>query len=123
MDSPSAFTLILPLQGTAIRHTADSFLLTRGLASPARTIETLSVSISRNYTVASDAVWLGPWGAVRPDLDSCLLVQLPVNMAGSEELVGLTLRADKAATPAQQEVINTIHALAAERQQSGLAPA
>ena len=68
-------------------------------------------------------VWLGPWGAVRPDLDSGLLVQLPVNMAGSEELVGLTLRADKAATPAQQEVITAIHALAAERQQSSLAPA
>lgn len=117
-----AFTLILPLQGTAIRHTADSFLLTRGLVSPARTVETLSVSISRNYTVASDAVWLGPWGAVRPDLDSGLLEQLPVNMAGSEELVGLTLRADIAATPALQEVITAIHALAAERQQSSLVP-
>lgn len=92
--------------------------------SPARTVETLSVSISRNYTVASDAVWLGPWGAVRPDLDSGLLKkQLPVNMAGSEELVGLTPRADMAATPAQQEVIKAIHALAAERQQSTLAPA
>ncbi len=113
------FTLILPLPGTAIRHTADSFLLTRGLGPAARTIETLSVSIARHYTAASDAVWLAPWGAARPDLDSGLLLRLPVNMAGSEELVGLTLRADQASTPAQQEVIQAIHALAALRQQAG----
>lgn len=113
------FTVILPMPGTAIRHTADSFLLTHGLGPLARTIETLSVSIARHYTADSDAVWLGPWGAARPDLDSGLLARLPVNMAGSEELVGLTLRADMAATPAQQAVIQAIHELAATRQRAG----
>ncbi|WP_411880486.1 pca operon transcription factor PcaQ [Polaromonas sp. YR568] len=110
-----AFTVILPTQGTAIRHTADSFFLTRGLAPPARTIETLSVSIARGYALQSDAVWVSPLGAVRPDLDSGALLQLPVSMAGTEELVGLSLRADMAPTAAQQALIANIRLLAAER--------
>jgi LysR family pca operon transcriptional activator len=109
------FTVILPTQGTAIRHTADGFFLTRGLALPARTIETLSVSIARGYALQSDAVWVSPLGAVRPDLDSGALRQLPVSMAGTEELVGLTLRADMAPTAAQQALIANIRQLAAER--------
>lgn len=109
------FTVILPTQGTAIRHTADSFFLTRGLALPARTIETLSVSIARGYALQSDAVWVSPLGAVRPDLESGALLRLPVSMAGTEELVGLTLRADMAPTAAQQALIANIRLLAAER--------
>jgi LysR family pca operon transcriptional activator len=110
-----SFTVILPTQGTAIRHTADSFLLTRGLRPLARTVETLSVSVSRGYTAASSAVWFAPLGAVRPDLDSGALVPLPVSMAGTEELVGLSLRADMAATQAQREVMSAVRLLAAER--------
>lgn len=110
-----AFTTILPTQGTAIRHTADSFFLTRGLPPPARLVETLSVSIARGYTQQSDAVWLSPLGAVRPDLESGTLVRLPVSMAGTEELVGLTLRADMAPTEAQHQLITNIRVLAAER--------
>jgi len=109
------FTLVLPTQGTAIRQTADGFFLSRGLAFPARTIETLSVSVARGYTLQSDAVWVSPLGAVRPDLEGGTLLQLPVSMAGTEELVGLTLRADMAPTPPQQALITNIRQLAAER--------
>lgn len=112
-----SFTVILPMQGTAIRHTADSFLLTRGLRPLARTVETLSVSIARSYTRQSDALWFSPWGAVRPDLDSGALVPLPVSMAGTEELVGLSLRADMVPTQAQSEVISATRQLAAERRE------
>lgn len=115
-----AFTVILPTQGTAIRHTADGFFLARGLALPTRTIETLSVSIARGYALQSDAVWVSPLGAVRPELDSGALLQLPVSMAGTEELVGLTLRADMAPTPAQQALIANIRLLAAERRSQTL---
>lgn len=110
-----AFPAILPTQGTAIRHTADSFFLTRGLPPPMRLVETLSVSIARGYALQSDAAWLAPLGAVRPDLESGTLVRLPVSMAGTEELVGLTLRADMAPTEAQHQLIATIRVLAAER--------
>jgi len=117
-----AFAIILPIQGTAIRHTADSFFLTRGLAPPMRTIETLSVSIARGYTLQSDAVWVSPLGAVRPELDSGMLAQLPISMVGTEELVGLTLRADMAATQAQQQLIGNIRLLAAQRRGQAQSP-
>ena len=108
-----AFTAILPTQGTAIRHTADSFLLTRGRGQLVRTVETLSVTGARNYTVRSDAVWFSPRGAVQQDLDSGLLAALPVSMAGTEELVGMSLRADMIPTAAQVEVIGALRLLAA----------
>ena len=109
------FTTILPTQGTAIRHTADSFFTTRGLAHPPRTIETLVVSVARAYACESNAIWLTPLGAVQSDLAKGVLVSLPVSMSGTDELVGLTLRADQVATPVQLEVMDAIRALAVER--------
>lgn len=110
------FTLILPTAGTAIRQSADSFLLARGLdAAALRTIETLSVSIAREYTLASDAVWVSPLGAIERDLQRGTLAALPVSMAGTEELVGLSLRADMQASAAETEVLGLIRLLAAQR--------
>lgn len=111
----SAFTLVLPLQGTAIRLTADNFFVARGLTQPPRTVETLAVSVARSYTASSDAVWLTPVSAVQADLDAGMLSALPVSMNGSEELVGLTLRADATPTDAQHVVLTAIRQLAALR--------
>jgi LysR family transcriptional regulator, pca operon transcriptional activator len=113
------FTVILPIQGTAIRHAADSFLLQRGLGAPEHTLETLSVSLARHYTAASDAVCLFPLGALAAELASGALLRLPVNTAGTEELVGLTLRADMAATPAQQQIIHAIRLIAKDDRLTG----
>jgi LysR family pca operon transcriptional activator len=111
----AAFTLVLPLQGTAIRLTADNFFVMRGLSQPPRTVETLAVSVARSYTASSDAVWLTPVSAAQPDLDTGTLSALPVSMSGTEELVGLTLRADATPTHAQHMVLATIRQLAAVR--------
>lgn len=108
------FAVILPTQGTAIRHTSDNFLQTRGLGQLARTVETLSVTVARNYSKASDAVWVSPLGAVAQDFADGTLIQLPVSMAGTEELVGLSLRADMVATAAQAEVMGVLRVLAAQ---------
>lgn len=112
------FTVVLPMQGTAIRHSADSFLLQRGLGALQRTLETLSVSMARHYTAASDAVCLFPLGALAAELASGALVRLPVNTAGTEERVGLTLRADMAATAEQQRVIQAVRRVAAGYRQA-----
>lgn len=114
------FTVVLPTPGTAIRHTADSFFLARGWTLPGRTVETLSVSTARGYTLQSDAVWVSPLSAVRPELEAGALAQLPVNMAGTEELVGLTLRADMAPTGPQHELLMAIRELGASRRAMAL---
>ena len=116
----SAFTLVLPLQGTAIRLTADNFFVTRGLSQPPRTVETLAVSVARSYTAHSDAVWLTPVSAAQADLNTGVLSALPVSMNGSEELVGLTLRADATPSDAQHVVLTAIRQLAAARRQQGM---
>jgi LysR family pca operon transcriptional activator len=113
----SAFTLVLPLQATAIRLTADNFFVTRGLSQPPRTVETLAVSVARSYTANSDAVWLTPVSAAQAELDAGALSALPVSMSSSEELVGLTLRADAIPADAQHLVLTTIRQLAAMRRQ------
>ncbi|WP_332778091.1 pca operon transcription factor PcaQ [Polaromonas sp.] len=111
----AAFTVVLPTRSTAIRHSADSFLLAHGLGQLPRTIETLSVAMASQYTAASDAVWLFPLGAVEAELARGALVRLPINMAGTEELVGLTLRADMVASAAQQTLLNAIRLIAKAR--------
>jgi LysR family pca operon transcriptional activator len=110
-----AFTLMLPLQGTAIRLAADNFFVARGLSQPLRTVETLAVSVARSYTTNSDAVWLTPASAAQADLDAGVLCALPVSMHGTEELVGLTMRADSTTNDAQHMVMTAVRQLAAVR--------
>ncbi len=114
MAELSAYPWVLPLPGTAIRHTADSFLSKHGLGNTGR-LETLDVGVASRYVCQSEAIWLTPQGAVEDELNARNLAVLPADMRGTEEMVGLTLRADMQANAAQQEVITAIHALAAAR--------
>ncbi len=114
LSQMARYTLMLPMPGTAIRQSADNFLQTRNVQPPPRTVETLDVSVARGFTRTSDAVWLCPLGAAAVDLADGSLVALNVPMAGTEELVGLSLRADMRLSPAQTEV------MAALRQVAGL---
>ena len=107
-----SYTLMLPMPGTAIRQSADNFLQTHSVAPLTRTVETLDVSVARGYTRASDAVWLCPLGAVAGELADGSLVALKVPMAGTEELVGLSLRADMRLSPAQASVIAALRQVA-----------
>ena len=107
-----AHLLILPLPDTAIRHAADNFLSQRGLGRPKSRLETLSVSLARQHTLDSDAIWFTPLGSVRADLQAAHLNRLAVGTEGTEEMVGLILRADHRPGPAQQQVIDALHGLA-----------
>ena len=111
----NSYTLMLPMPGTAIRQSADNFLQTRGVGLPPRTVETLDVSVARGYTRTSDAVWLCPLGAAAGDLADGSLVALNVSMDGTQELVGLSLRADMHLSPAQAGVIAALRLVAARR--------
>jgi LysR family pca operon transcriptional activator len=110
-----SFTAVLPLKGSVIRHTADTFAITHGIAPIADFIETLSVSFGRAYTGNSDAIWFVPWGAVQPDVESGLLVRLPLSTRGTEESIGVMLRTDGLAQPEVQNLITLFRHTASER--------
>jgi LysR family transcriptional regulator, pca operon transcriptional activator len=108
----AGFTLLLPLPDTAIRQSADSFLAARGMVGTLRTVETLSVDLARSYVASSDAVWITPLGAVESLLLTGEMARLAVDTAGTEELVGLSLRADMQPNPAQADVLGCVRAIA-----------
>lgn len=88
------YPLVVYGEGTIPRHNTESFLSALGLALPPNALQTLDVSVARALVALSDAVWVTPLGAVRADLQEGRLVRLPIDMAGTEEPVGLLLRSD-----------------------------
>ena len=107
------YPAIVATPGTTIRQSAESLLAAHGFAVPEDRVETLSVSFARALARASDMVWFAPIGAVEIDLAAGLLARVPVPTAGTEEPIGLTLRADTAPGPALQTLIGAIRAEAA----------
>lgn len=91
-----ACPLIVPARGTVPRHNTESYFQSRGLKLPAHCLETLSLSLARQLTRQSDAVWVTPVGAVRADFADDILVQLPIATLGTEEPVGLMCRSEGA---------------------------
>lgn len=113
------YPTILPSKGTFIRHLADTFAIEQGIGSPAKLMETLSVSFGRTYTNQSDAVWFVPWSAVANDLRSGFLMKLSLpttmNMAPAAQRmrpIGLMSRTDDLPAAEAQVLINVIKEVA-----------
>ena len=109
--------LVLPLPGTIIRHSADSFLRAHGVVPRAGLTETLSVALARALALAGDALWLTPLAAVEADLASGALVRLPLRSEGSEEPVGLLLRNDAPTSAALAALVSAVREEAAARRE------
>ena len=104
----TSYPAILATKGTIIRHSAESLLRKHGMAPPADRIETLSTAFARNLLLQSDAVWFVPLGAVEPDIESGVLARVPVSTAGTEEPIGIMLRADTEPGAALRALISCI---------------
>jgi DNA-binding transcriptional LysR family regulator len=89
-----AYPFVVSPKGTIPRHSTESFFQSRGMTMPSNVTETLSVSVARQITRQSDAIWFSPAGAVRADLADQVLRRLAISTAGSEEPVGLLLRSE-----------------------------
>ncbi|VTU29447.1 Cat operon transcriptional regulator [Variovorax sp. SRS16] len=113
--------LVIYGEGTIPRHHTESFLSGLGLRLPAHVTQTLDLSVARGLLFRSDAVWFTPIGAARDDLASGQLVRLGVDMAGTEEPVGLLTRADAEDSPPRQTLIALLRETA--RQKSARKPA
>jgi len=83
------FPVVLPLAGTTIRRYADSLFVQLGISPPVRRLETLSIALSRQYVLASDAVWVAPLDAVWRDLQSGRLAELDLGLKEPGGSVGI----------------------------------
>ncbi|KAF1050819.1 MAG: HTH-type transcriptional regulator GbpR [Stenotrophomonas maltophilia] len=83
------YPLVLPSAGTTIRKLADSLFVQLGAQPSRRRLETLSLTLSRHYVDASDAVWLAPLDAVRQALARGELVQLALGLQDPGGSVGI----------------------------------
>jgi LysR family pca operon transcriptional activator len=115
LAAAAAWPAILADKGTAIRQSAESLLAANGVAPPQDCVETLSVSFARALARTADLVWYAPLGAVADDLAAGLLARLPVSTAGTDEPIGIALRADAVPGAALHALLGAIRAEAARR--------
>lgn len=113
MQDVLAHPLVVYSEGTIPRHHTESFLSGLGLALPAAVTQTLDIAVARALVARSDAVWFTPYGAARDDLDAGRLAKLDIDMAGTEEPVGLLLRADAEPTAARRAFMALLRETAA----------
>lgn len=92
-------------EGTIPRHHTESFLSGLGLRLPPHVTETLDLSLARALLIRSDAVWFTPIGAAVDDIESGHLVRLAIELAGTEEPVGLLLRSDAEPSASRQSLV------------------
>lgn len=102
------YALLLPNEGTAIRHAADAFLLGLGIEVNDASVDCLSVPFGRAYAQATDTVWFAPLGMVEPELRSGGLVRLAVDTTATRAAVGLTLQAGATLAPQVEAMIRAI---------------
>lgn len=83
------FPMIVSPVPTVPRSHAEALFRSHGLEIPHGRLETLAVSVARQVTVSSDAVWVIPERTVADDVAQGALALLPVSTAGTEEPVGV----------------------------------
>lgn len=92
LEALPGYPLLLPVSGTLIRHTADAFLLARGLPPPRCLIEATDTSFALGILRLADAVWFAPKGAVEGFVQRRELALLGIDTTGTEGSVGFTVR-------------------------------
>ncbi len=108
----SGYPVLLPPVGTVIRQLADHLLAASGVVALTSVIELLSVSAGRALTLESDAIWFVPRSAVARDLSNGSFTCLSFASTGTQESVGLTVRADGLCTPLSQALRDAFRAAA-----------
>ncbi len=102
------YTVLMPTRGSIIRPFAERFLIAHGIAELPTEIETVSDSFGRALVRQSDAVWIISEGVVASDLEAGDFVLLPIDTSETRGSVGLTTRADVAASPALEILMRTV---------------
>ncbi|MGC5701866.1 pca operon transcription factor PcaQ [Pseudomonas sp. NFXW11] len=107
-EALSSFPLVLPLAGTSIRKHADSLFVQCGIPQSPQRLETLSVALSRRYTLCSDALWIAPLDAVRLDLANGELLELELGLGEPGGSVGISSNPSLPLSLAAQWVVEVL---------------
>lgn len=118
LNEAIAYPIVVSPKGTTPRHNTESYFQSRGLRLPSNCTETLSVSLARQVTRESDAVWFTPVGAVRADFADGTLVRLAAPTEGTEEPVGLLHRSEGALAAPALAFMGLLRGLAVARRSS-----
>jgi LysR family pca operon transcriptional activator len=97
-----AWPVIFPPEASAIRPLVERVLVAHGVGEIPDRIESVSGAFGRNFTPASDAVWIISAGVVAREIAEGRLVRLPFDTALTMGPVGLMTRPEAPPTPAEQ---------------------
>jgi LysR family pca operon transcriptional activator len=86
------FQVVIPPRQGIIRPAVDALLIAGRAGRPVNPLETVSNSLGRGYTLASDAVWIVSAGVVARDITAGELVRLAVDVSTTLGAVGITMR-------------------------------
>jgi LysR family pca operon transcriptional activator len=113
LEAVARHQLLLPPAGAIIRPAVDALLIGGGVGRPQNPIETVSNSLGRAYTLASDAVWIISESVVARDLAGGVLRRLPVDMGTTEGAIGITTRSGAELSIASRALLDCIRRAAA----------
>lgn len=93
LDRIADYPVIYPPEGAAIRPLVERFLISHGIGTLPRRLETVSGAFGRVHTRRSDAVWFISSGVVAKEVAEGTLIRLPLDMQLTRGPVGLMVRA------------------------------
>lgn len=102
--------VIVSPASTVPRAHAEALFRGHGVEIPHGRLETLSVSVARQVTLTSDAVWVIPERTVADDVARGALVRLPVSTAGTEEPVGVLRAVGQDPEPRVEDFLRLLRA-------------
>ncbi|KAA0009764.1 pca operon transcription factor PcaQ [Billgrantia pellis] len=109
------FPWVLPPPQTTLRQQVDSFCVRHSLTLMRQRLETLSLPISRRYTLESDAIWVAPEEAITEDLAAGRLCRLAINLEAQGGSVGLCVNACMQPTLAREAFCEVLREVSAGR--------
>ncbi|MFW0795736.1 LysR substrate-binding domain-containing protein [Gordonia sp. CPCC 205515] len=102
--------MIVSPAATVPRAHAEALFRSHGVEMPHGRLETLSVSVARQVTLDSDAVWVIPERTIADDVARGILTRLPISSAGTEEPVGVLRAVGQDPEPAVEDFLRLLRA-------------
>ncbi|MEQ5855731.1 MULTISPECIES: pca operon transcription factor PcaQ [Halomonas] len=113
----SDYPWAVPPPQTTLRQRVDSFCVRHAISLPAPCLETLSLPVSRRFTLDTDAIWVAPFEAVAEDLESGQLVELALSFEHQGGSVGLCTNTSLSPSLALEGFAESLRQAAAARPQ------